>query len=92
MTNAELQNWSEGQVQALMMFGVDGFDAEDTVKRVLAQLPEGADPDTWIPLASDQVEVGEAQVADARADYYANDAVIAQFKRLLDARERSGNG
>lgn len=88
MTDAELKVWASEQVEALMEVGVDGFDAQKTVERVLAQLPEGVDPNTWIPLAPmGEVEITEAEINDARADWWANDAVPGKFKRLLDAVE-----
>ena len=88
MSPEELRKWADGQVQALIDCGVDPLDAENTVKRVLAKLPEGVDPDTWIPPADNgEVEITEADVEDARANWYASDAVPAKYKRLLDAVE-----
>lgn len=86
MTEDELQKWAESQVDALVAAGIDRLDAQQTMKQVLAQLPEGVDPRTWIPPADGgPVEITEADVEDARADWMASDAVEPKYKRLLDA-------
>lgn len=77
------QRWAEAQIAGLVAAGVDLVDAQATVARVLAAMPEDADPAIWLPSLSPQVT--DADVADARADWYANDAVSPKFKRLLDA-------
>jgi len=89
MTEQELKAWAEGQIKALVEIGVDGLEAQNTVKRVLAQLPEGADPNTWIPgVETEEIEITESDIDDARADWWASDAVPSKFKRLLDATEQ----
>lgn len=85
MAADELAKWAEAQTQALMAAGVDGFDAEATIKRVLAAMPDGVDLATWVPVPSGSVEITEAVVDDGRAEFY----VVAPSKmaRLLDAAE-----
>lgn len=86
MTADERAQWAEGQVQALIAAGVDALDAENTVKRVLAQVPDHADPANWTPAADvGDIDFDEADVADARADWYAR--VEPKYARLLDATE-----
>jgi hypothetical protein len=86
MTAEELRKWVDGQVAALIECGVDPLDAENTMKRVLAKLPEGEDPRTWIPPVTDaDAEISEADIADARADWYAT--APPKYARLLDAAE-----
>lgn len=80
----ERERWAEGQIVGLVNAGVDLVDAQNTVRRVLAAMPEDADPDTWLPPEGDAT-ITDADVADARADWYASDAVPPKFKRLLDA-------
>lgn len=83
--------WAEAQIAVLIDCGVDPADAQATVSRILSQLPDGADPATWIPPVRDATITG-ADVADARADWYASDAIPPKFKRLLDARKDERNG
>jgi hypothetical protein len=88
MTADELKAWGEGEVKALIACGVAPLDAQDTVKRVLAKLPEGADPRKWMPPSSGTADaITGADVADARADWYASDTVPSKFTMLLDATE-----
>lgn len=77
------EKWADGQIAALIDCGIDPADAQATVSRVLAQLPEGADPATWLPPVPEGVT--QADIDDARADWYASEAVPPKFKRLLDA-------
>ena len=86
MTSDERATWAETQARGLIAAGVDALDAENTVKRILAQVPEHADPATWMPAVDvGDVELGDAEVADARADWYMR--VEPKFARLLDATE-----
>lgn len=85
--------WAERQIEALIEMGDDPQDAEKFVAAVLARVPEGEDPDTYLPrdiFAARDAAVTEEDVADARADWYASDDVPARFKRLLDAKEEVG--
>lgn len=80
--------WAEQQMRLLLQLGVDLEDAQASVAWVLAHVPEGADPATWLPpaeLFATEVAITPAQVQDARVDWYARDSVPARFKRLLDA-------
>jgi hypothetical protein len=87
MTPEELTNWAEGQIQALIALGVDAIDAVRSVGWVLNHLPPYADPRTYVfPDATLDEPLDDKAIAAARIDWYANDAVPAKFKRLLDAR------
>ena len=85
--------WAERQIEALIEMGDDPQDAEKFVAAVLARVPEGEDPDTYLPspmLGTRDATVTDEDVTDARADWYASDDVPARFKRLLDAKEEAG--
>lgn len=87
MTPEELQAWAEQQKKALMDLGTDAIEAERSINWVLAHLPPGADPNTYIFSAEELYEdpASAASVADARQDWYAT--VDPKFARLLDAVE-----
>lgn len=88
MTADELAKWASHEINALISIGLDPLDAQNTVKRVLAKLPENADPRTWLPpVPGGNVEIDEAHVLDARADYYADEDVPDKFRMLIDAVE-----
>lgn len=93
MAASEHQKWAEQQIEVLVSCGVDLQDAQRTVKRILDLLPAGQDPATWIPTAEQlwQDPSTPEAVQDARADWYASDAVPAKYKRLLDAREEQSD-
>lgn len=81
------QSWVESQLRVLVDIGVDLAEAERSVKWVLDNMPEGADPATWIP-TPEQLWVDPASpeaIADARQAWYASPAVQTRFRRLLDA-------
>lgn len=89
MTPEELRKWVDSQVAVLIECGVSPLEAEDTIQRVLAKLPEGEDPRTWIPPVTDaDVEITEADIADARAAWY--ESAPPKYARLLDAIEEEG--
>lgn len=91
MNSDELAKWAADEVNALISCGIDPLDAQNTVKRVLAKLPAGADPRTWTPTAPlGDVEITENDIQDARADWYASETVPAKFKMILDAPEVDG--
>jgi len=87
------RKWADGQITALLDLGVDLADAQRSVNFVLDNMPEGADPNTWIPSAEllQQEPSAPELVQDARAAWYASDAVPPKYKRLLDAREETGD-
>lgn len=90
-----MTTWAETQIRLLLQLGVDVEDAQASVGWVLAHLPEGADPATWLPpaeLFAGDAAVTPAHVQDARTDWYARDSVPARFKRLLDAGEAGDAG
>lgn len=87
MTPEQLAKWAEGQIQELIKIGFDAIDAERSVNWVLQHLPPGADPRTYIfPAETLNEPLDERAVTDARADWYASEAVPTKYKRLLDAR------
>jgi len=84
--------WAEDQMADLIEAGVDVLDAEKIVAAALAAIPLGEDPATYTqaPMAAARdAEVTEEDIADARADWYASDAVPQRYKRILDAKERT---
>ena len=82
------QDWAESQIAALVEIGVDLIEAQRSVKWVLDNLPEGENPATWMPTAEQmQSAITDADIQDARADWYAQDNVPSKFNRLLDAVE-----
>ena len=82
------QDWAESQIAALVEIGVDLIEAQRSVKWVLDNLPEGENPATWIPTANQlRAEITDADIQDARADWYTQDSVPPRFNRLLDAVE-----
>ena len=93
MTEAEQkrrQAWATKQLTVLVDMGLDLADAERIVMAVLADAPEGADLDTFIPPEpgfSAPEEITAADIQAARAAWYADDTVPPSFKRLLDATE-----
>lgn len=90
MTDAlSRRRWAEREMEVLIEeLGDDGPDAERVVTDALAHVPEGEDPATYLPPYDPaDAEVTDADVADARADWYVNEAVPDEFKRILDARE-----
>jgi hypothetical protein len=87
MTPEQLAKWAEGQIQELIKIGIDAIEAERSVNWVLEHLPPGADPRTYIfPAETLNEPLDQKAVDDARADWYAANAVPNKYKRLLDAR------
>ena len=81
------RQWAEFQIRALMDAGLDLMDAQRSIKWVLDNLPEGADPATWVPTAAQlETTIAAAAIMDARVDWYAKEETPPQWKRLLDAR------
>jgi len=84
--------WAERQLRALIDAGWGLADAEIIVALALKYAPEQdldgpIDPERVLHVSG---EVTAADVADARAAWYASDAVPAKWKRLLDATEVAG--
>lgn len=80
------QQWAERQLDTLIRLGVTPGDAQSAVDWVLANVPDDADPATWIPSAADLERDPIDWVFDARAAWYASNDVPVAFKRLLDAK------
>jgi hypothetical protein len=76
--------WHRKQVQALIDLGRSPLDAE----RIITQAEQLSFIDGHFDVA--QIEalatITDADIADARADWYANRAIPAKYKRLLDAQ------
>lgn len=80
------QDWAESQLQALLEAGIDLPDAQRTISWVLSRVPGHAHPATWVPTVEFlSPYITEADVADARVDWYAKRSVGSTFARLLDA-------
>lgn len=91
MTPEQLAKWGESQIQALIRIGFDAIEAERSVNWVLEHLPGSplglADPRTYVfPAETLNEPLDQKAVDDARADWYAVDAIPNKYKRLLDAR------
>ena len=87
MTPEQLAKWAESQIQALIGIGYDAIEAERSVNWVIMHLPPGANPTTYIFQADTLSEpLDDKATDDARADWYASEAVPTKYKRLLDAR------
>lgn len=86
------EEWGRRQVDALVRLGDDAMDAEEWVARLLALVPEDADPATY-QLTDDDIaamaRVDAAAVQAARVEWFAADWVPARYKRLLDARVKA---
>ena len=83
--------WAEEQIAAFIEMGDSPLDAERFVALALSWIPEGQDPATYLPpvyVVTAAATITNEDVADARADWYANDDVPNVWKRLLDAREK----
>ena len=83
--------WAEDQMADLVESGLDALDAEKVVAAALAAIPAGEDPTTYTqtPMAAARDgEITDEDIADARADWYASDAVPQRYKRILDAKEK----
>jgi hypothetical protein len=92
MTEAELQAWVKEQIRVLVSSGIAPLDAVDMMKRVVAALPLNVDPRSYTPpLSLLNVEITKADIADARAEWYASETVSPTFKMLLDAQEITAN-
>ena len=83
---ADAISWHRQQVQALIDLGDSPLDAE----RYVTQAETLGDDDEHIDVNKVQAlaRITPEAIADARADWYANRAVPAKFKRLLDAQVR----
>jgi hypothetical protein len=91
MNPDQLAKWAEGQIQELIKIGYDAIEAERSVNWVIAHLPPGADPTTYIFPAETLYEpLDEKAVADARTDWFSSDAVPNKYKRILEAKAVSG--
>lgn len=91
MTPAELERWANGQIDAAIKIGVNPLDAQNAVKRFLAKLPPGADPNTYLPRDAGTVQLdvsSQETLADVRGAWYGDEKVPARYKRLLDARAK----
>lgn len=85
MTPAELERWQSRQIDAIVARGINPLDAAAAVKRFLAKLPPGADPDSYVPQDYANVDVSSKEVIDdARANWYGK--VDPRVARLLDAK------
>lgn len=82
--------WHRRQVDALIALGDSPQDAE----RFVAAAETLGDDDAAIDMAVLQAmsEITDADIGDARADWYANRAIPPAFKRILDAKASDTRG
>ena len=80
--------WAERQIRVMVECGVSLANAQAAVAFALKRLPQGADPETYILPAEllEQNVSDPALLQDARVDWYQQEHVANQYKRLLDAR------
>lgn len=85
----DTHKWIDKQTNALIAAGVNPVDAARSAKWTIDTMPQGADPDTWIPTVLDIAENSDdaAVVQDTRVAYYASNDVQPKYKRILDAVE-----
>ncbi len=91
MANPNRAKWAEKQIAVLIDMGDDVMDAEKFVNDALVTVPEGEDPETYVEppeLAMQRAEIGKDDIDDARASWYADEAIPQRYKRLLDAKEK----
>ena len=83
-----LAEWVQRQVRALIELGDSPLDAQMAVERALRGLSEGQDPETVVEPTDAGIHaiITQADMLDARADWYASEDVPAGLKRLLDAQ------
>ncbi len=86
------QQWADEQVRQLIELGINPLDAQEAVDWVLANLPPGADPATYIFPASALYDDPATQMGNAAAAWMASDSVPNRFKRILHARAEDDNG
>lgn len=82
------ERWAKAQFAVLVELGVNPIDAQASIDWVLAHLPFGADPDTYVfpeHVLVDELTTREV-IADARIAFYASDDVPTKYKRILDAK------
>lgn len=81
------EKWASQQISEAVALGVNVLDAQTAVRALLATLPFGVEPDTYIvPANRLEQELTSGRVLDdARAAFYSKESVPPQFKRLLDA-------
>jgi hypothetical protein len=91
MTPDELARWQTKQIAAAVTRGVNPVDAAAAVKRFMARLPAGADPNTFVaPAMTLNQDLTSSEIsADLRASWYGDSGVSRRFKRLLDATQAS---
>lgn len=76
--------WANRQVAALIDAGVNPLDAQRSATWVLAHVPVGIDPDTWMPDANElQVPLDKVAEADALSVWF--EMAEPKGKRLLSA-------
>mgnify|MGYP004707751393 CR=1 FL=1 len=86
------EKWANKQIATAVSLGVSLANATKAAQWVLDHLPPGADPATYIFTASqmEQDISTPEMLQDARVDFYADENVPAQFKRIIDAGDANG--
>lgn len=83
------ERWANQQIAKAIELGINPLDAAEAMRALLAALPLGADPATYVFSAEQLTEDITTDVAinDSRAAWY--ERVEPRFARLLDAGEAS---
>ena len=91
MNAKQREAWVQKQIGVLIDLGDDFADAEETTLQALRAMPDDvADPDRWVESvyqSADDAGITAADIASARAAWYASDDIPPQYKRILDAEE-----
>lgn len=79
--------WANQQIAIAVALGINPLDAAEAMRALLAKLPLGADPATYVFSADELTEdiTSEVAIGDARAAWY--ERAEPRFARLLDAGE-----
>lgn len=83
--------WAQSQYDALVELGVSPIDAQKRIDWILANLPDGEDPATYIfpPNALWQDPAAPDKEQDSAAAFIASDDTPNKYKRLLHSREEN---
>ena len=88
MLERERRRWAEAETGQLVEEGLSIQDAQLIINELMLLIPVGEDPATYeIPALAfiNRAEITDADVIDARADFYVDEDVPSEDKRLLDA-------
>lgn len=86
------RKWLDKQIRAAVDIGINPLDATRAAQTLLALLPVGADPDTYIlPAQALEQDISDPALAqDALVAFVASEDVPSQFKLILAAGNANG--